>query len=39
MNDKEREQLLAATVQSLDNMAAQIKLLKEVMQLFLEVRK
>lgn len=39
MNEKEREQLLAATVQSLDNMAAQIELLKEVMKLFLEVQK
>jgi len=39
MTDKERADLLAATVQSLDNMAAQIELLKKVMQLFLEVRK
>lgn len=39
MTDKEREQLLAATVQSLDNMAAQIELLKKVMKLFLEVQK
>lgn len=39
MSDDDREKLLAATLQSLENMAAQIELLKKVMKLFLEVPK
>lgn len=39
MSDDDREKLLATTLQSLENMAAQIELLKKVMKLFLEVPK